>query len=222
MAAMAGTSPRKPIAPVRRAKLFIQATNFGRSVGGRPSSSQMTDSGSLRAYPSTRSAGHPSAKSPPANPSAMARMRGSISRIARCRKASSTMPRNRVWSGPSIVSMFSATARTMPGIHQRSLAIAPPSRRRVNPSLSFRTRAASPCVVVIQTLPTTAGCPQLLDRSGRVAKILLVGEVGAPQAHPTHMGSQARTSAVCASRCRPARRQNSRNGWKADVSRSFL
>jgi hypothetical protein len=30
-------------------KLFVQAMNFGLSAGGKPSSSQITDSGSLRA-----------------------------------------------------------------------------------------------------------------------------------------------------------------------------
>ena len=87
--------------------------------GGRPSNSQMTESGSFRAYRSTRSAGLPSANSSPASSSAIAKMRGSISRIARRRKASSTIPRNRVWSGSSIVSMLLASVRTMPGIHQR-------------------------------------------------------------------------------------------------------
>jgi len=39
---------RKPITLVSRATLFAQAMNFGRSEGGRPSTSQMTDSGSVR------------------------------------------------------------------------------------------------------------------------------------------------------------------------------
>src|SRR5262245_41165695 len=38
-------------------------------------------------------------------------MRGSISRIARRRKASSAIPRKRVWSGSSIVSMLVASVR---------------------------------------------------------------------------------------------------------------
>jgi hypothetical protein len=40
----------------RPARLFAQLTKRGLSASGRPSSSQMTDSGSLRAYRSTRSA----------------------------------------------------------------------------------------------------------------------------------------------------------------------
>ena len=35
--------------PVRRVRLFAQAMNRGLSARGRPSNSQMTDSGSLRA-----------------------------------------------------------------------------------------------------------------------------------------------------------------------------
>ena len=38
----------KSMTPVRRATLFAQAMNFGRSEGGRLSTSQMTDSGSVR------------------------------------------------------------------------------------------------------------------------------------------------------------------------------
>ena len=37
------------MALVSRAIVFAQAMNFGRSAGGRPSSSQMTESGSVRA-----------------------------------------------------------------------------------------------------------------------------------------------------------------------------
>ena len=81
-----------------------------------------------------------------------ARIRGSMSRMARRRNASSTMLRRRVWSGSSMVSMLSAIARTMAGIHHRTPAT-PPSLRSVNVSLSFKTRPAMSCVVVIQILP---------------------------------------------------------------------
>ena len=50
------------------------------------------------------------------------KMCGSMSRMARRRKASSTISRSRVWSGSSIVSMLLASVRTMPGIHHRSPA----------------------------------------------------------------------------------------------------
>src|SRR5215510_15687170 len=79
-------------------------------------------------------------------------MRGSVSRTLRRRKASSTMLRRRVWSGSSMVSMLTASARTQPGIHQRKPATLP-SLRIVNVSLSFRTRPAISLLVVIQVLP---------------------------------------------------------------------
>src|SRR5262245_23897986 len=55
---------------------------------------------------------------------------------------SSTMLRNLVWSGSSMVSMLLASARTVRGIHQRRPATPPPSLRRVNVPLSLRTRPA--------------------------------------------------------------------------------
>src|SRR5215212_6801974 len=76
-----------------------------------------------------------------------------MSRMARRRKASSTMLRNRVWSGSSIDSMLTASARMELGIHQRRPATLP-SLRIVNVLLSFRTRAARSLVVVIQVRPT--------------------------------------------------------------------
>src|SRR5262249_10394589 len=79
-------------------------------------------------------------------------MRGSMSRMARRRKASSTMLRRRVWSGSSMVSMLTASVRSHPGIHQRRPATLP-SLRIVKVSLSFKTRPASSLVVVIQVLP---------------------------------------------------------------------
>ena len=39
----------KSVTPASRATVFAQAMNLGRSASGRPSSSQMTDSGSDRA-----------------------------------------------------------------------------------------------------------------------------------------------------------------------------
>ncbi len=63
------------------------------------------------------------------------------------------MPRKRVWSGSSNVSMLLASVRRMPGIHHCSPAIPPPSLRKVKLALSFSTRAAISCVVVIQTVP---------------------------------------------------------------------
>jgi hypothetical protein len=43
-----GSCAGKPMTLVSRETLFAQAMNFGRSEGGRPSTSQMTDSGSVR------------------------------------------------------------------------------------------------------------------------------------------------------------------------------
>jgi hypothetical protein len=48
---------RKPKALVKRVKPLAQAVNFGRSARGSPRSSQITDSGSFRAWRSTRSGG---------------------------------------------------------------------------------------------------------------------------------------------------------------------
>src|SRR5512134_455509 len=73
--------------------------------------------------------------------------------MARRRKASSTIWRKRVWSGSSTVSMLLASDRRVGGIHHRSPAGPPPFLRSVNVWLSFRTRPAISCVVVIQTLP---------------------------------------------------------------------
>ena len=80
-------------------------------------------------------------------------MCGSMPRMARRRNASSTIPRSRVWSGSSMVSMLSATVRISPGIHHRNPATAP-FLRSVNVSLSLSTRLVASKVVVIQTLPT--------------------------------------------------------------------
>jgi hypothetical protein len=53
-----------------------------------------------------------------------------------------------------MASMLFASMRTVRGIHQRIPATLPPSLRMVKVSLSFSTRPANSCVVVIQTLPT--------------------------------------------------------------------
>src|SRR6516225_7153286 len=153
-------------APVAR---LVQAMNLGRSASGRPSSSQITESGRIRAYRVTRSAGLPCTKSSSASWSASARMRGAISRTALRRKASSTIPRNLVWSGSSTVSMFLVNTRNMLGIHQRSPAMAPSSFRKVNSWLSFRTREAISCVVVIQIRPIIGS---LLSTTGPAARNL--------------------------------------------------
>jgi hypothetical protein len=79
------------------------------------------------------------------------------------------MLRRRVWSGSSMVSMLTASARIRAGIHQRRPATLP-SLRIVKVSLSLRTRLASSLVVVIQVLPmigkrTSSTGPELLSRS---------------------------------------------------------
>jgi hypothetical protein len=55
-----------------RAIVFAQAMNFGLSANGSPSSSQMIESGSIRAYRATMSAGLPSVNSLSARSSAIA------------------------------------------------------------------------------------------------------------------------------------------------------
>jgi hypothetical protein len=49
MAKIFGTTLRKPKALVKRVKPPAPAVNFGRSARGSPRSSQITESGSLRA-----------------------------------------------------------------------------------------------------------------------------------------------------------------------------
>src|SRR5215472_1448838 len=94
IATRVGTMRRKTRALEALVARFAQAMNFGRSASGRPSSSQITESGSARAYRATRSAVLACAKSSSARWSAIAQMRGAMSRTARRRKASSTIPRN--------------------------------------------------------------------------------------------------------------------------------
>jgi hypothetical protein len=81
--------------------------------------------------------------------------------------------------------MLLVNARNIFGIHHRSPATVPSSLRKVNARLSFSTREAISCVVVIQN-PTKNGQSGLdyrpsrsqpFNRGRRFAKEILAGEI---------------------------------------------
>ena len=178
--------PKKPMAPVRRVKPLVQAMNFGRSA--------CRQTRAIRRSPTAAACAHIARRDRRGFLRQTARRRvrrrwqeyaAPYRGSARRRKASSTIPRSRVWSGSSIDSMLLATARMMPGIHHRSPATVPPSLRMVNVSLSFSTRLGQ---LLRRRDPDLAddrepdfddrpGCPQPLDRGGGIAEILLAGEI---------------------------------------------
>jgi hypothetical protein len=195
---------------VSRETLFAQAMNFGRSEGGRPSTSQMTDSGSVRAYRSTRSAGLPSMNSWPARASAMARMRGSMSRIARRRKASSTIPPQarmvRLVHGQHIVGERTDECRHPPSQPGKAAALlAQRERRAVLQHAGYR--------VVCRRDPDFADDgeaglddrstrPQLFYAGGRVPEERLTGEIN-PYCHRSSSKRQAFANGSAARSCEP-------------------
>src|SRR5262249_46223217 len=71
--------------------------------------------------------------------------------------------------------MLLVNARNMPGIHQRIPATAPSSLRKVNTRLSFSTREAISCVVVIQTRPIIGS---LTSTTGPAARNLSIAAAG--------------------------------------------